>query len=79
MTMTTDNESNDSMLTIQQVAKRLNVSARLVYKLAASGALKAYRIGGAIRVTTAQLAEYLRQCELPKPERQKRRLKHLDL
>lgn len=77
--MSDDNENNDTMLTIQQVSERLNVSARLVYKLAASGVLKAYRIGGAIRITTAQLAEYLRQCELTKPERPKRRLKHLDL
>lgn len=75
-----DEIDNDGvMLTIQQVAERLNVSARLVYKLASTGALKAYRIGGAIRITTAQLAEYLRQCELPQPERQQRRLRHLDL
>ena len=77
--MSDENENNDTMLTIQQVSERLNVSARLVYKLASSGVLKAYRIGGAIRITTAQLAEYLRQCELAKPERPNRRLKHLDL
>ncbi len=77
--MSEEGESEGSMLTIQQVAERLNVSARLVYKLAATGALKAYRIGGAIRITTAQLTEYLRQCEACKPERQQRRLRHLDL
>ncbi|QDV75563.1 helix-turn-helix domain-containing protein [Botrimarina mediterranea] len=77
--MSNEHENSDGMLTIQQVAERLNVSARLVYKLASTGALKAYRIGGAIRITTAQLTEYLGQCELPKAERHKRQLKHLDL
>lgn len=78
--MNGNNDLNESMLTVQQVAKRLNVSARLVYKLAASGALKVYRIGGAIRVTAAQLAEYLKRCEISKPEPlQQRRFRHLDL
>lgn len=78
--MSGNNDPNESMLTVQEVAKRLNVSARLVYKLAASGALKVYRIGGAIRVTAAQLAEYLNGCEISKlePQRQ-RRFRHLDL
>lgn len=68
------------MLTVQEVATRLNVSARLVYKLAGSGALKVYRIGGTIRVTAAQLAEYLQNCEVSKPEPLKqRRFRHLDL
>lgn len=77
--MSNEPDTNDAMLTIQQVAKRLNVSVRLIYKLASSGALKAYRIGGAIRVTTTQLAEYLQNCEAAKHERPGRRLKHLDL
>lgn len=69
------------MLTVKEVAQRLNVSAGLVYKLVASGVLQAHRVGSAIRVTDQQISAYLEQCQSdPLPQRPTRtHLKHLDL
>jgi excisionase family DNA binding protein len=69
------------MLTVKEVALRLNVSVGLVYKLVASGALQAHRIGSAIRVTEAQVNSYLDHCGSTTPRQPPTRvdLKHLDL
>lgn len=50
------------LLTVKQVAKRLNVSLSSVYELIHDGALTSYRIGrngGAIRVSDDDLEVYL--------------------
>lgn len=51
------------MLTVKQVAERLNVSPSTVYDLAASGKLSCHRIGsrgrGTLRFTEAQVEAYL--------------------
>ena len=54
------------MLTVIDVAKRLNCSESLVYALCAEGKLLHHRIGvgrGTIRVTEEQLAKLLDDCE----------------
>jgi excisionase family DNA binding protein len=53
------------LLTVSNVAKRLNVSQSCVYQLVDSGRLPCHRIGvgrGAIRVSEADLADYLASC-----------------
>jgi len=74
------------LLTIKQVAEKLNVSISLAYALVGRGMLASHRIGpnrGAIRVHEADLAAYLdsTRCrptnERTKPRRKK--LKHIRL
>jgi excisionase family DNA binding protein len=45
-----------------ETAKALRVSTRLVYQLVETGALSAYRIGTAIRISDQQLQAYLDRC-----------------
>lgn len=50
------------MLTVKQVAMRLNVSQSCIYQLVETGKIPHHRIGtgrGAIRFTEANLEEYL--------------------
>ncbi len=74
------------LLTVGEVAERLNASRSFVYQLVESGRLVAHRIGtgrGAIRVSEEDLASFLeasRQAVAGKneaPEPPKRRLRHL--
>ena len=74
------------LLTVREVAEVLRVSPSLVYQLVEANKLACHRIGsrnGAIRISPADLDEYLAQCrnerqdETPKPARP--RLKHLKL
>lgn len=52
-------ENNEDLLTIAQVAKRLNVKASFVYELARLGKLRSVRLGKKyIRVTEQALSEY---------------------
>ena len=75
------------LLTVRQVAERLNVSASCVYQLVESGKIPNHRIGlgrGAIRVSEADLEEYLASCHREKMSEAPRRaprlkLKHLKL
>lgn len=78
------------MLTVSEVAKRLGVSAALVYQLVAQGRLACYRIGlrrGAIRFAEADVEAYLASCRvegaepMPRPRTavRARTLKHLHL
>lgn len=65
------------MLTVNDVAKRLNVSRQLVYKLARTGALEHHRIGAALRFSEDQLTRYLdgvRSAAQPEPRQQLRHL-----
>ena len=53
-------------MTVRQAAERLEISASLTYALLASGKLKGTRHGlgrGTWRVSEAQLAAYLAECE----------------
>lgn len=49
------------MLTVKEVAERLNVSQSFVYKLVAGGQLQSHRFGNVIRVAEDQLGEFLEQ------------------
>lgn len=68
------------MMTVNEVAERLNVSPGLIYKLIASGELVPYRIAGAIRISEEELTEYLENCrggrtDTLAPPRQRKHLK----
>jgi excisionase family DNA binding protein len=57
------------MLTVKQVAERLNVSAATVYNLVVGGKLACHKIGvrrGTVRVSESQLADYLAATEQKK-------------
>ena len=54
----------DGLLTMRQVAERLNVPESRAYELARQGKLPAVRIGKYVRVSADALAEY--QSKLPK-------------
>lgn len=47
------------LLHIEEVAKRLSISKSMAWKLVAEGEIRCIRIGRAIRISEAQLAEYL--------------------
>ncbi|MFO0905783.1 MAG: helix-turn-helix domain-containing protein [Pirellulales bacterium] len=47
------------LMTVQEVARRLNISRSKAYQMVDSGALPHFRIGGSVRVAEEQLAEYL--------------------
>lgn len=54
------------LLTVKQVAQRLNISPSFVYELLKSGRLKHYRLGkgqGGLRISEKQLAAYLEGAE----------------
>jgi excisionase family DNA binding protein len=54
------------MLTIKQVALRLNVSAKLVYALCAAGRIECVRYGlgrGTIRISEEALNHYMEQAK----------------
>ena len=74
------------MLNVKDVANRLALSPSKVYRLIEDREIAHHRIGGAIRVTEEQIAEYLAEtkrqrqtvappCERPRPLK----LKHLQL
>lgn len=48
-------------LSVQEVAKRLNVNPRTVNRMVERGELPAYRISGVLRVDEQDLQEYLRK------------------
>ena len=53
------------MLTIKQVAERLQISANTVYRLVQKGRISSFRIGdqgGAIRVSEEDLASFIESC-----------------
>jgi excisionase family DNA binding protein len=52
------------MSTVGEVAKKLRISARMVYKLVEAGKLRSYKIGSAIRISDEQLQAYLAGCEV---------------
>lgn len=52
-------------LTAQEAAKRLKISARKIYSLAAAGELAAYRFGSAVRFAPSDLDAYTSKCRSP--------------
>ena len=50
----------NEMLTVEQVAAVLNVSRKTVYELVASGELPAVHVGRLVRISEADLLEYMR-------------------
>ena len=75
------------LLTVREVARRLNVSASCVYQLISQGEIRCHRIGvgrGAIRVSPDELEIYLKYCQCERVPLQVlpsggRKLKHLHL
>lgn len=76
------------MLTVKEVAQRLNVSPSCIYQLVETGRISHHRIGlgrGAIRFTEANIAAFLEDSqnrasgEQAKPRPARQRLKHLKL
>jgi excisionase family DNA binding protein len=57
------------LLSIQDVAKRLNVNPRTVNRMISAGELPAYRVGGVLRIDEQDLQNYLQKNRIqPKPE-----------
>ena len=74
-----------TFLTVQEVARELQISASLVYQLVERRRLTCHRIGkgrGAIRVHVDDLADYLRGCRVEREQRtprtSRRKLRHVD-
>ena len=55
--------SQDQLLTLQQVADRLQVSTSTVRRLVAAGRLKAVRIGRNLRVRPEDLSKYIEEAK----------------
>jgi excisionase family DNA binding protein len=51
----------DRALKVPELARMLSLSRQQVYQLIQSGQIPAYRIGGALRVDPATVAEWLRK------------------
>jgi len=47
------------VLTVKQVAERLNLSVSKIYEMVEIGELPHHRFGGAIRVSEEQIGEYM--------------------
>ena len=80
---------DSQMLTVDQAAKRLNVSVKTVRNLIGSGRLTHYRIGagrGVIRISEEALDRHLAECEVRERgsrtsprRRERRKLRHISL
>ncbi len=55
---------NQSLLTAVDLSRRLKVSKSLAYQLMRSGEIRTVKIRKCIRVTEADLAEYISNCRL---------------
>jgi excisionase family DNA binding protein len=49
----------ETLLTVREVAKRLNLSTYTTYELCRSGKLQAHKCGKSVRVAPSAVAEYL--------------------
>lgn len=52
---------NETLKTVPEVAKLLQLSDSYVYAKIASGEFPHYKIGGAVRISDAQIEEYLQR------------------
>ena len=69
------------MLTVKQVAQRLNVSQSIIYALVEKGQIVCHRIGvgrGSIRISEEDLACYLKSCRNTASSNRPK-LRHLNL
>lgn len=67
-------ESQEGAITIDWLASKLNVSPKLLYKMASRGSLPAFRVGSLVRLDPKTTADWLRQRMTPgKPIRFRRR------
>lgn len=53
---------NTSLLKASDVAKILNISRPMAYRLTSTGELPSVRIGGSVRVRKEDLEKYINQC-----------------
>mgnify|MGYP003140991412 CR=1 FL=1 len=51
--------SSSGLLAVKEVAERLNVSPRTIQRLVKAGKLRAYRVGGQLRIPEAALKEMM--------------------
>ena len=66
------------MLTVKDIAKKLNISIGAVYKAISSGELECHRFGNAIRISPTQLDEFLESAKHSSRDQVPlRRFKHL--
>jgi excisionase family DNA binding protein len=61
------------LLTVRQVAQRLALSESCVYAKLADGSISHYRLGGALRVSEAQLSDFLEKTKRERGESPARR------
>ncbi len=57
------------MLTVREVAERLKVSTKTVYRLVYRGELPAYKVGRSVRVQEEDLKSFLEKQRVPTPRR----------
>jgi excisionase family DNA binding protein len=67
------------MFTVAEIAEKLKVSSRLVYKLVETGELLSYRIGTAIRIKQEDLDTYLNGRRNTTPPTDPRSLRRLSI
>jgi len=53
------------LLTVNQVAERLNVTVRMVYRLTQDGRLPSHKIGTHLRVHSDDLDDFIAGCRQP--------------
>jgi len=58
----------EKALTINDVAKCLQLSASIIYKYTESGKIPSHKIGNRIRVTETDLEQYFNSCKTGKSE-----------
>ena len=63
-----DKERMGTMLSVEDVAKILNVSKKSVYKFVNQGKLKAYKIGVYFRFQIKDVEEFIRDSEIKKDQ-----------
>ena len=56
---------DEEFLAFKDVAERLGVGVRIVYRLAGSGELGCYKVGGQYRVSTTDLEAYRERVRRP--------------
>lgn len=72
-------ETDEKLMDVETVAKRLDCSVSFLYARLADGSLHHYRLGngqGCVRISEAHLTEYLASRERKGPGREKK-YKHL--
>jgi excisionase family DNA binding protein len=52
---------NDEILTVREVAKLLKINEKTVYKLAASGRIPGFKVGGSWRFERHEISSWIRR------------------